>query len=53
MRTKKTGKNFMIIKIDLEKAYDRLSWAFIKDTLEKADLPNNWVCNIMKCVDTG
>ncbi|PKI59520.1 hypothetical protein CRG98_020048 [Punica granatum] len=34
-------KKFMSGKIDLEKAYDRLSWTFIADTLVKAGLPPN------------
>ena len=42
----------MLIKIDLEKAYDRLSWSFIRDTLEKLGVPNTWIMNIMNCVET-
>ena len=52
MRTKKSGKSFMTIKIDLEKAYDRLSWSFIRDTLKEVELPSSWVNNIMHCVET-
>lgn len=35
MQTTKGRKNIMVIKIDLEKAHDRLSWDFIKDTLQE------------------
>ena len=42
----------MLIKVDLEKAYDRISWSFIcGTTLELVGLPNTWVRNIIKCVD--
>ncbi|KAK9195305.1 hypothetical protein WN943_003425 [Citrus x changshan-huyou] len=33
MRRKMGKRGFMVFKVDLEKAYDRLSWDFIKETL--------------------
>ena len=39
MKLKKGKTGFMAIKIDLEKAYDRLEWHFIKDVLELYRLP--------------
>lgn len=47
---KKGNKGMMAIKIDLKKAYDRLSWEFIEDTLRKAGFNNEWVRNIMACI---
>ena len=53
MRTRqKKGKGIMMIKVDLEKAYDRLSWKFIRGTLEQVDLPASWIRNIMHCIET-
>ena len=42
----------MLIKVDLEKAYDQLSWDFIEETLERVGLPDSWVYNIMRCIRT-
>lgn len=39
----------MAIKIDLEKAYDCLSWEFIKDTLEDIGFPIDLVNIIWHC----
>ncbi|KAH1039445.1 hypothetical protein J1N35_041188, partial [Gossypium stocksii] len=36
---KKGGKNWIAIKLDLEKAYDRTSWDFIDATLVAAGIP--------------
>ncbi|XVF74117.1 hypothetical protein PTKIN_Ptkin13bG0034500 [Pterospermum kingtungense] len=51
MRKKKGKVGSMILKIDLEKAYDRLSWDFIRDTLFEIGLTQDWVRNIMACVE--
>ena len=53
MRKQKPGVGTMLIKIDLEKAYDRLSWKFIRNTLEIGGFPNSSVRKIMKCVETS
>lgn len=38
--------------IDLEKAYDRLSWSFIRETLEEVGLDKKWIDIILTCVET-
>ena len=43
----------MLIKVDLEKTYDKISRDFIKDTLIKARLPEPWTRNIMCCIETS
>lgn len=40
----------MAIKIDLAKAYDQVSWSFLRSILMEIGLPNNWVSLIMSCV---
>lgn len=52
IRSKKGKKEWMAIKTDLEKAYDRLKWAFIKETLEDMQLPHLLIQVIMRCVTT-
>jgi len=39
MSSKKGNQGYMAIKIDLEKAYDRLEWHFIRDVLTLYNLP--------------
>ncbi|XP_039014644.1 uncharacterized protein LOC120144710 [Hibiscus syriacus] len=53
MRLKKGKTGYMAIKIDLEKAYDRLEWPFINDTLKKLHIPDNLRMLIMHCVCFG
>ena len=43
----------MTIKVNLEKAYDRLSWNFIFETLVEANIPMNLTRIIMECVTTS
>ena len=42
----------MAIKVDLEKAYDRLKWDFIRNTLMEMRIPQNLVDVIMMCITT-
>lgn len=50
MRKKKGIIGTMTIKID-RKYYDRLSWPFIRETLHQAGLNQEWVRNIMACIE--
>ena len=42
----------MALKIDLEKAYDKLEWSFIRDMLIRINLPTDLIETIMSCVTT-
>ena len=48
----KGKKGYMAIKIDLEKAYDKLEWGFIKDMLARFNLPSNLSDLIMSCISS-
>lgn len=50
----KKGKvGYMALKIDLEKAYDRLEWHFIRDILNPYKLPTQLVKLIMSCISSS
>lgn len=52
MRNLRGSKSFMATKIDLEKAYDRLNWDFLQETLKDIGL-KDWLINlIMACVSS-
>ena len=40
----------MVLKIDLEKAYDKLEWSFIRDMLFRVNLSLDLIKVIMSCV---
>ena len=42
----------MVIKIDLEKAYDRLEWCFIRTVLDHFGFPKNFSELILSCIST-
>lgn len=41
-----------IIKVDLRKAYDSVSWSFLKSVLQGLNFPNEFVRWVMQCVST-
>jgi hypothetical protein len=45
----KSGDPGMILKLDYEKAYDRVSWNFLFDMLTSRGFSENWV-NWMKAI---
>ena len=51
---RKKGKvEYIVVKIDLEKAYDRLEWSFIREVLYAANFPPDLIQLIMSCVSTA
>ncbi|KAA3488895.1 reverse transcriptase like protein [Gossypium australe] len=50
MRCKQKGKNWIVVKLDLEKAYDRVSWEFIASSLSAAEIPISLLKVIMPAI---
>lgn len=50
MRRKRGKNGWMTTKVDLEKAFDRLNWTFIADTLIDVGIPEKLRSLIMHCI---
>lgn len=46
------ARKMLAAKLDMNKAYDRLEWAFIKDMLHAFGFNYHWVDLIMECITT-
>jgi len=53
MKKKKGSLGWMALKIDLEKAYDRVSWSFIKEVLLAYGFDARWVGWVSECVSSA
>ena len=49
---KRGSVGYMALKIDLEKAYDKLEWNFIRVMLTRANIPEDLIDIIMSCVSS-
>ena len=52
LHKKKGRKGQFILKVDLEKAYDRLEWSFIREVLLFFNFPSRLVDLILECVSS-
>ena len=46
LRTK--GKRGLILKIEFEKAYDKVSWSFLEEVMKVKGLPDTWINWVMQ-----
>ena len=50
---KRDGKdNYMAVKLDMSKAYDRVEWGFIEKVMERLGFHEKWINTIMSCITT-
>ena len=51
MKTQKSKKaNFMTLKLDINKAYDRVEWRFLTEIMRKMGFCESWIAIIYECV---
>nr|POF11348.1 hypothetical protein CFP56_48178 [Quercus suber] len=47
------SSSVMVLKIDLEKAFDRLEWSFVREVLFHFSFPPNLIALIMDCISSS
>ena len=49
---KKSKKGSIALKLDINKAYDRVEWPFLQGMMQRMGFPNRWIGWVMGCVTT-
>ncbi|XP_039688540.1 uncharacterized protein [Medicago truncatula] len=50
---KSLKKDFLLFKVDLEKAFDSIDWSYLEAVMKKMNFPTLWRKWIMECVSTA
>ena len=53
MKNKKGNKGYVVIKIDLEKASDKVKWEFVANVFEEIGLLDTVKGVMMQCISTS
>ena len=51
-KRKRVNRRWMALKIDMEKAYDKIDWNFIYDVMRKFGFSEKWITIIQQCLET-
>lgn len=49
---RKGKKDFIAMKLDMNKAYDRVEWIFIRRIMSRMGFSTDWIEKVMKCIES-
>jgi hypothetical protein len=50
---KRIGRQDVLFKIDFEKAYNKVSWDFVKEVMVEQGFPPNWIKQTISTIQGG